>query len=212
MVHRTRPASGAVARGAPGRVRIIGGLWKRRLIDVVEAPGLRPTPDRVRETLFNWLTHLLGGLHERSVLDLFAGSGALGFEAASRGASPVVLVDTSPQVLDALRRAKDALGAGQVEIRGGDALGMARTLARAGSRFDLVLVDPPFASDLGGAALALAEDLLSNEGLVYYESSQALRAETLVDSGLALLRADRAGDVFYHLLQRNKKNTKETVC
>src|SRR3984885_7726057 len=100
---RARPASSPPAPSRPaGRVRLIGGRWKRSVLPVVDLPGLRPTPDRVRETVFNWLTHAFGDWTGRAALDLFAGTGALGFEAASRGAAPVVLVDAHPKAVERL--------------------------------------------------------------------------------------------------------------
>src|SRR5690606_3927346 len=104
-------------------IRIVGGSYRRTPIAVIDAPGLRPTPDRVRETLFNWLTHLWQGeFADKHVLDLFAGSGALGFEAASRGAGQVVMVETDRRTVQALRALRDKLGAQAVQVRPGDAL------------------------------------------------------------------------------------------
>lgn len=213
MVRRIPATRGPVTAKAAGRVRIIGGTWKRRLIDVVDAPGLRPTPDRVRETVFNWLQHLFGGdLSGRSMLDLFAGSGALGFEAASRGAAPVVLVESNPEVVAALTVAREALKADEVQIRSGRALDLAAAMAEAGVRFDVVFLDPPFGSGALEDALPWSHILAGPAGYVYVEAGSPIDVEAASAMGFAVVRADKAGDVFYHLLQRNKKNDEETPC
>lgn len=186
----------------PGRIRIIGGQWKRTPIPVVETSGLRPTPDRVRETLFNWLTHLFdGSLSGLAVLDLFAGTGALGFEAASRGAEPVVLVERGPDVVAGLVALKTKLGAPGVEIVPGDAQRVIDALVRAGRRFDIVFLDPPFHQRLLGTILPYVPSLCTPSAVVYAESEAPADPALLALSGLELLRSDRAGDVFYYLLR-----------
>ena len=185
---------------------MIGGRWKRTPLPVVDVPGLRPTPDRVRETLFNWLTHALVDLGGRPVLDLFAGTGALGFEAASRGAAPVVLVESHPAASAQLEANRAKLGADQVEIHLGDALRIASRLLASGRRFDAVLLDPPFDTALLEAALPLAALLCNDDGFVYAESNRPLRPDVVDAAGLATCRADKAGEVFYHLLQRKKRD------
>ncbi len=192
------------ARRPTGLVRIIGGRWKRSVLPVADAPGLRPTPDRVRESLFNWLTHAFGTLEGRSALDLFAGSGALGFEAASRGATPVVLVERDRQIAARLGTVRERLDAHAIEIRTGDGLEVAARLLREGRRFDVVFVDPPFASGLRDQALPLASALCSPDGLVYVESDAAVDGSIAAAHALEPYRADKAGGVFYHLLQRKK--------
>ena len=123
-------------------VRIIGGAWRRRVVCFPDAESLRPTPDRVRETLFNWLGQDLSGL---SCLDLFAGSGALGFEAASRGAARVVMVERSAGVAAALRSNARLLGAAErVEIVQADAVKFASSRAAGAPRFDVLFLDPPY--------------------------------------------------------------------
>src|SRR3954462_14527541 len=112
-----RKPTSAPARTAPHQVRIIGGQWKRTKLDVADRPGLRPTPDRVRETLFNWLGHDLSGWQ---CIDAFAGTGALGFEAASRGATRVLLVEQDPQLVDLLRATKTKLQAQAVDVQRGN--------------------------------------------------------------------------------------------
>src|SRR6267142_6647216 len=124
------------------RVRIIGGQWRSRIVKFPPAAQLRPTPDRVRETLFNWLGQRVDGL---SCLDLFAGSGALGFEALSRGASRVVMVDSDRAIAAALRDSARELGAAGAEVVQRDAL---EFLGAGGEKFDLAFVDPPYASGL----------------------------------------------------------------
>ncbi len=177
-------------RGRANRVRIIGGVWRSRLIAFTPVEGLRPTPDRVRETLFNWLGQRLDGLR---CLDLFAGSGALGFEAASRGAAEVVMVERDARVLSALREQADRLQASQVRIVAADALDY---LASNCGRFDLILIDPPFRSGLLVPALARAASHLSAGGKIYVEFGE--RPDL---TGWRVLREGRAGASRYCLLE-----------
>jgi 16S rRNA (guanine(966)-N(2))-methyltransferase RsmD len=186
--------------GAPAQVRIIGGQWKRTPLAVVDAPGLRPSPDRVRETVFNWLAHLIPDPSSVSGLDLFAGTGALGFELASRGAARVTLVERNPALEAQLQRAKHRLGADAVTIVRGDALAFASS-AREES-FDVVFLDPPFDSELLGPALRAAARLVPAGGLVYAESGAPVDEVAVAASGLRIVRAGRAGHVHFHLLQR----------
>ena len=179
-------------------VRIIGGLWKRSKLPVADRPGLRPTPDRVRETVFNWLGQDLSGWR---CLDAFAGSGALGFEAASRGAAEVLLLEQDAGLVRSLQASRQRLKAepGRLRIERADAIGwMAR--APAGG-FDLVLLDPPFDTDLAARALPLALRLAADGGAVYLESRQALSTPP---EGWVLQRQGRAGAVHFHLLRRNE--------
>ena len=193
------------ARGA-GSLRIIGGEWKRRLLPIVDAEGLRPTPDRVRETVFNWLAHAFGGdFGDLRVLDLFAGTGALGIEAASRGAASVMLVEKNADAARGLRAARASLGATRIDIREADALAIARELQRAEQQFDLVFLDPPFSHQWIDTALPLAVQLSSPGGYIYVESERPIAESTLAPLDLEMYRADKAGEVFYHLLRRNKK-------
>lgn len=195
------PARRPVHRSAPRQVRIIGGLWKRTPLPVLDLEGLRPTPDRVRETVFNWLGHLLDDRWESvRVLDLFAGSGALGFEAASRGAREVVMVETAVPALKALQQVRDKLGATQVELRKGDA----RQMLRAGfapASFDLVFLDPPYGLDLLPQLLPACAPLLKPGGLVYAESDKPFAPQGQAWlAGWEVLRSDRAGAVHFCLL------------
>jgi 16S rRNA (guanine966-N2)-methyltransferase len=173
------------------RVRIIGGEWRSRVIHFPPTSSLRPTPDRVRETLFNWLGQRLDGL---SCLDLFAGSGVLGFEALSRGARRVVMVERDRAAARALRDNAKKLDASGAEVVESDAIAY---LGRAGETFDVVFIDPPYASDLALRALHAVGPRVSPEGRVYVESAEALETP----AGWKALRADRAGAVRYALFE-----------
>jgi len=178
-----------------GQLRIIGGQWKRTPIVVHDLAGLRPTPDRVRETLFNWLGQSLVGW---SCLDLFAGAGSLGFEAASRGASSVLMVEPDTKACSAIRALITKLGAGgQIRLIQGRA---ESSIPRDG-RFDLIFLDPPFDQGMIETILPLALQHLTPGGLVYLETDQELTLQWAQEHGLERLRADKAGVVHYHLLQ-----------
>ena len=184
---------------APAQVRIIGGQWKRTPLPVTHAPGLRPSPDRVRVTVFNWVAHFLPDLGSCSGLDLFAGTGALGFEFASRGAARVVLVERQPQLLGLLRDQQAKLAATQVEIVAGEALTVAAGLPRAS--FDVVFLDPPFGAGLLWPAIDAVRPLLADGGLVYAEADEPIEPADAAAHGLDILRRSRAGRVCFHLLQ-----------
>ncbi|QAZ38973.1 16S rRNA (guanine(966)-N(2))-methyltransferase RsmD [Methylibium sp. Pch-M] len=186
----------AATPARPGEVRLIGGQWKRSKLPVPVAPGLRPTPDRVRETLFNWLGQDLSGWR---CLDAFAGSGALGFEAASRGASDVMLLERDAALARGLRAVRARLAAHTVRIEAVDAL--AWMTRYAGAPFDLVLLDPPFDCGLFEPALRAAQRVLAPTGRAYLEADRAFEAETLAPLGFALDRHTRAGQVHAHLLR-----------
>lgn len=162
-----RGASSSPARSAgPGRVRIVGGRWRGTRLDVPEVAGLRPTSDRVRETLFNWLQPVLPGAR---VLDLFAGTGALGLEAVSRGAASALLVEREPALAEALAATASRLSGGEVvSVRCGDAVSTASGLP-AGS-IDVAFVDPPFAADLWTPAFSALAPVLAAEAWLYVES------------------------------------------
>ena len=179
----------------PRQVRIIGGRWKRTPLPVVDLPGLRPTPDRVRETLFNWLAHLRPDTASLRGLDLFAGTGALGYELASRGARSVTLVESNAQALKALQATRARLDAREVEIVAGDAFSVAARLPAAA--FDVVFLDPPFADNPWPWLLPLAAARLATDGAIYAEAGHALVAPP----GLQVTRSARAGQVYYHLLR-----------
>ena len=182
------PQASAAVQGR-NRVRIVGGEWRSRLVRFPPSAQLRPTPDRVRETLFNWLGQRVDGL---AALDLFAGSGALGFEALSRGAARVVMVERDRRVAEGLRAMARELGAEGAEVVVGDAL---EYLARTRERFDLAFVDPPFASGLAGPALAALPARLVPGARVYVEGERPPEAT----APWKVLREGRAGAVRYAL-------------
>lgn len=192
-----RAAHASSARGKPHTVRIIGGDWKRTPLPVLALDGLRPTPDRVRETLFNWLGQRLDG---QRCLDLFAGSGALGFEAASRGAARVLLVERNARAARQLRENQTRLAARAIEVVEADGLRLAASLT-PGS-FDVVFLDPPFGDGLSVRALELALPLVAERGFLYVEAEEALDGDEPALSGWAIIRQGKAGAVRYHLLQR----------
>jgi 16S rRNA (guanine966-N2)-methyltransferase len=189
------------ASGARNSVRIIGGGWRGRRVSFPDLPGLRPTPDRVRETLFNWLQHHIAGAR---CLDLFAGSGALGLEALSRGAKELVFVEQAVAASRALQEQLIRLGGGGrgqvVEM------GAARYLRSPPQPFDIVFLDPPF----GRAALAEyvplvdASQWLNPGGLVYLENEKADGVPPL-PAHWTLLKSKSAGEVGYHLARVNPR-------
>ena len=173
------------------RVRIIGGRQRGRVVRFPEVPGLRPTPDRVRETLFNWLGQDLTG---RRTLDLYAGSGALSLEALSRGAALAVAVDRNPALIRALAATAAAFGETALETHVADADAF---IARERRRFDAIFLDPPFDSDPWPVLLPRCAELLTPGGVVYAEAARALEAPP----ALIAYRRQRAGLVHYHLLR-----------
>ena len=189
------PRKPPVPQGA-GEVRIIGGQWKRTRLSVPQLPGLRPTPDRVRETLFNWLGQDLSGWR---CLDAFAGTGALGLEAASRGAARVQLVEQDAGLVARLGQWCQRLQASTVQLRRGDGLAALQQCVPAS--LDLIFIDPPFDSTLFVPALQAAARALAPQGFVYLEAPQQWSAEALSALGLAPHRHLRAGMVHAHLLR-----------
>ena len=176
-----------------GVVRIIAGEYRGRRIKVASRPGLRPTPDRVRETLFNWLGQWLDG---QSCLDLFAGSGVLGFEAASRGAARVVMVERDRAAFAALEVTRTAIGARAVELVHGDALDyLERSSEKGGERFDVVFLDPPFRQNALPETLARLEEHLKPGARVYVEAAAPLEPS----APWRELKRSRAGQVSYQL-------------
>lgn len=194
-----KPAPRSTAN-APHEVRILGGLWKRTPLPVALRPGLRPTPSRVRETLFNWLGQSLVGWR---CLDAFAGTGALGLEAASRGAAEVVLVERDAQLVKSLGVVRARLKADTVRVETGDALAVLQQ--RRGQDFDVVFLDPPFAEGdndpLFRAALLAARQVVRPDGLIYLEAPRPWSPDELAQLGLQLHRQGRAGAVAFHLLR-----------
>jgi 16S rRNA (guanine966-N2)-methyltransferase len=181
----------------PGEIRLIGGQWKRTKLPVADKPGLRPTPDRVRETLFNWLGQDLSGWR---CVDAFAGTGALGFEAASRGAAEVLLVEQDGILVSQLMALQKKLAASAVQVRRGDGVAALRQLAPASQ--DAVFLDPPFEAEVYTPALRAAAAAVKPDGFVYLEAGQLWAEEPLAEAGLVLHRHLKAGAVHAHLLRR----------
>jgi 16S rRNA (guanine966-N2)-methyltransferase len=189
--HTKLPPAGRAAH----EIRIIGGRWKRTKLPVLDKPGLRPTPDRVRETLFNWLGQDLTGWR---CVDAFAGTGALGLEAASRGAAEVLLVEQDAQLVSQLRAVQARLGADNVKVERANGLSVLGRLSGAG--FDLVFLDPPFDADVFEKALGAAAGAIARDGLVYLEAPIVWDDARLAPHGLAVRRHIKAGAVHAHLL------------
>ncbi len=182
-------------------IRIIGGLWKRTKLAVADKPGLRPTPDRVRETLFNWLGQDLTGWR---CIDAFAGTGALGFEAASRGAKEVTLVEQDSALVTQLKRVQTQLQASATQIVRGD--GVAAIKHMDAASMDAVFIDPPFDSVLFEAALIAAGRAVALDGFVYLEAPILWTDAQLESAGLTVHRHLKAGAVHAHLLKRLGKS------
>ncbi len=197
MPRTAAPVKSAKPAARPHEVRIIGGQWKRTKLPVPDKPGLRPTPDRVRETLFNWLGQDLTGWR---CVDMFAGSGALGLEAASRGAREVHLFETDAALVAQIGQLRQRLDAQAVQVARGDGVALAGRLAPAS--IDLVLLDPPFKGGLYEPAVAAALRVLTPQGRLYLEAPERWGDERLAAHGLALLRHLKAGAVHAHLLGR----------
>lgn len=179
------------------KLKIIGGNWRSRCITFVDAPGLRPTPGRVRETVFNWLQYDIIGKH---CLDLYAGSGALGFEAASRGAKSVIQVENNAQACRSLKENAIALAADQIKIVQSDVF---RYLAGAAEIFDVVFIDPPFAMALAVQTCNWLEEKgwLSQHAKIYVEAESSLKLNGMPENWRQL-KSKTAGEVGYHLFER----------
>lgn len=200
----TQPGRPGAAKGAAstgkstgaGEIRIVGGQWRRTRLTVAQKPGLRPTPDRVRETLFNWLGQ---DLTNWKCLDAFAGTGALGFEAASRGATSVIMNEQDPALVQQLQRLQQKLDAKMVRVQRGDGLSCLKTATGQ----DLILLDPPFESvDLFEPSIKAATAALNDGGFIYLEAPEAWSEERLLEMGLELYRYLKAGAVHAHLLKK----------
>jgi 16S rRNA (guanine966-N2)-methyltransferase len=193
MARRKTSVAGAEP---PGRVRIVAGKWRGRRLPVADVAGLRPTGERIRETLFNWLAPRIEGAR---CLDLYAGTGALGFEALSRGAGEVTFVERSPAAVAALRRAAALLGAAGARIHAGDAPAFLRRGGSGG--LDLVFLDPPFDGDrLSELCRLLAErHWLAPGAAVYLEQSRDA-PEPALPEGWRTTREQRAGNVRFTLV------------
>lgn len=181
----------------PGEVRIIGGQYKRTKLPVPDKPGLRPTPDRVRETVFNWLGQDLSGWR---CVDVFAGTGALGFEAASRGAAEVLLCEQDASLVTRLQSLQHKLQAAMVRVERGDGITLLRR--QSPGSLQLVFLDPPFDSPLFEGALKAAAQAVAEPGYVYLEAPKAWDDEALAAYGLKIHRSGKAGAVHFHLLVR----------
>lgn len=196
MQTRRKKRGGRSARKGPGAVRIIGGKWRGRRLPVADAPGLRPSGDRVRETLFNWLQT---AIHGARCADPFAGTGVLGFEAASRGGARVTLVERSRPLAAALRESARALGANEVSVVEGD--GVEWLAGQEPASLDLVFVDPPFGSELAEHALAaiVKAGCLAPGGLVYVENPR--HCDVKPPSGFVQVREKLIGEVRMQILK-----------
>lgn len=191
-----QPAAAKPAATGAGEIRIIGGQWRRTRLVVAQKPGLRPTPDRVRETLFNWLGQ---DLSNWKCVDAFSGTGALGFEAASRGATSVIMNEQDAALVQQLQRLQQKLDARMVKVQRGDALSCLKTVAGQ----DLILLDPPFSqTELFEPALNAATAALNDGGFIYLEAPEAWAEDRLLEMGLELHRYLKAGAVHAHLLKK----------
>jgi 16S rRNA (guanine966-N2)-methyltransferase len=190
----------AAQQGGRHEVRIIGGEWRGSKLHFPHLDGLRPTPDRVRETVFNWLQFELAG---RRCLDLFAGTGVLGIEALSRGAAEVVFVERDPAAARAIGETLTRLRCGRGRIERCDAFDWLARVDRAGLPFDIVFLDPPYRDALLGKAIEKLErsGCLALDAWIYLEDA-AQRGAPEVPPGWALMRSKRAGEVGYHLARR----------
>ena len=188
--------SAKVAASAKGEIRIIGGQWRRTKLAVLTKPDLRPTPDRVRETLFNWLGQDLAGWR---CIDAFAGTGALGLEAASRGATQVRMVESDLQLATQLKALVAKLGATTVDVSRGDALA---ALQSGSARWDVIFLDPPFSGSVFESSLKAAHNALADGGYIYLEAPEPWTDERLAPFGLVQQRYMKAGAVHAHLLRK----------
>ncbi len=181
----------------PHQIRIIAGKWRGRKLKVHDMKDLRPTPDRVRETLFNWLAPVIV---DARCLDPFAGSGALGFEALSRGAAQVVMIDQSVQLVKLLKEELAQFGADNAEIY---CASVPAGLKKTTEPFDIVFLDPPYDSDLLLTTCRYLHEhhFLAKNAYIYLEARQDIKDNQL-PSGWRLLKSQRAGQVYYHLAQK----------
>lgn len=187
-------------QGNTGQLRIIGGSWRGRKLRFAAAPGLRPTPDRVRETLFNWLA---ADIHGSRCLDLFTGSGALGLEALSRGAASCSFIDSHGETIRCLQSRLQELDCDRATLRCSDALGWLQAGPDASAPFDIVFLDPPF----GEGLLAPASEILETchwlaPGAAIYVESAAREADSALPANWRLHREKQAGEVRYRLFVR----------
>jgi len=194
MIKRTRTTG---KKSQPGRVRIVAGKWRSRLLDIADVPGLRPTSERIRETLFNWLAPVIQGAR---CLDIFAGTGALGLEALSRGAAEVVFVEKSPVAAATLREHIAMLNVSETAVNETDASDYLRRAPLG--EFDIVFLDPPFAADVHEdlCRLLVEEQVLSKNAWIYLEEDRAKPA-AVIPKGWQIMKTGLAGNVRYSLVQ-----------
>lgn len=188
------------SNNTPGNIRIIAGLWRGRKLPVHDITGLRPTTDRVKETLFNWLMNDIRG---RNCLDCFAGAGSLGFESLSRGAASTVMIEKDPIAAKTLKQNAERLNANTAQIIHADCYDYLKGLDD-NQNFDMVFIDPPFRLDLTNKICQLLEtrNLLSNQALIYVETESELTTLDL-PSNWSQIKTKTAGQVCYSLYQRN---------
>ncbi len=192
---RKSAKGGSSNKTANNTLRIIGGEWRSRKLEFPTADGLRPTSGMIRETLFNWLQHKVIGAN---ILDMFSGSGALGFEALSRGAASVTMVEKDRKAAEQLKANAQLLQTTKAWVINSDALSWA---ARCGDSFDIVFLDPPFAADIAPGCLEVCKSgLVKSEGLVYLEISRLQKLQ--VPEEFEILKSKTSGNVMYQLLQR----------
>ena len=201
MPGKSRKA-GTATRADQNKLRIIGGKWRGRKISFPELEKIRPTPDRIRETLFNWLQAEIAGAR---CLDLFAGSGALGFEAASRGAAEVVLLDSDRNIINTIQSQISLLGADNIQVMQTDALAFLQSPPPGINRsFDIIFLDPPFGKDLLPVCIEQLEKFnwLADDATIYIESESSVQVQYLPDNW-KIHHSKRAGQVMYHLIYRS---------
>ena len=188
-------------KARPGRLRIVAGNWRSRLLEIADVPGLRPTPERVRETLFNWLAPTI---RASRCLDLFAGTGALGFEALSRGSRQVVFVEKSRRAAQAIEDNVKVLDAKGALVANTDATKF--LLDAEPASFDIIFLDPPFADDLLADLCRLIDErgLLAPHGSVYLEQDKG-RPEPVLPAGWSTTRSKTAGQVRYALVEAGEQ-------
>ncbi len=194
---RKKPTASPARGQSAHEIRIIGGQWRRTPIKVLDKPGLRPTPDRVRETLFNWLGQDLSGWR---CVDAFAGTGVLALEAASRGAVQVIALEQEAELAKLLQQQAERLNASMVKVQRTDAVSAMQRLTAAA--FDLVFLDPPFDGPWFEPALQAAARLVPVDGWVYLEAPVQWTDEALLPMALQVVRHLKAGAVHAHLLRR----------
>lgn len=195
------------------KIRIIGGKWKRTPLKVLKSPGLRPTPNRIRETIFNWLTYLINDWKKIYCLDIFAGSGALGFEAASRGAFHVTMIEQSLPAIFQLKINQAKLNAEQITIKYGDAFTILKKLSTKSKKcnnYNIIFADPPYYQNWLAKIMPLCEQFLTKQGYIYVKSEYSLINYNLYTwmTNWKIVKSGHAGLVFYYLL--NYKNNSLT--